>query len=235
MVYLWPKSMKRLWAGRLCKWLGLALALLLWLVPCPAMAAPAATWPGNIKIFDTMDFKSPIKGLPQWERVMRRGDKDMEILSTCTPGERGCPAAAARWQKLMLELKGKPAMEQMQAVTKFFNAWPYRLDKDNYGMNDYWAAPLEFIKNSGDCEDYSIIKYYALKRLGFDSQNMRIVALMDKILNLGHAVLTVYVNGEVYVLDNQTNGVFPTSRFKHYAPQYSVNEFFKWAHIPSGK
>jgi predicted transglutaminase-like cysteine proteinase len=62
---------------------------------------------------------------------------------------------------------------------------------------------------------------------------MRIVALMDRILNLGHAILAVYLDGEVYVLDNQTIGVSPHTRFRHYEPQYSVNEFFKWAHVPN--
>ena len=211
----------------------LAALLALGFLPNIAGAAPAKVWPNNLKIFDTMDFRSPIKGLPQWQRVMKRGDSEIALLSGCKAGDKNCPAAAARWQKLMGEIKDQPPMKQLQAVNKFFNAWPYRLDKDVYGVNDYWATPLEFVRNSGDCEDYAIVKYYALKRIGWDPQNMRIVAVMDKILNLGHAVLAVYLDGEVYLLDNQTAGVFPNGRFKHYVPQYSVNEFYKWAHVPA--
>jgi predicted transglutaminase-like cysteine proteinase len=182
-----------------------------------------------------MDFKSKLQGVPQWMRVMQSGEKEITLLSTCRPGGAGCPRAAGAWQKLSSELQGKPALEQLRAVTKFFNTWPYRLDKDNYGVEDYWAAPLEFVKNSGDCEDYSIIKYYALRRLGYDPNNMRIVAVQDTILKLGHAILAVYVDGRVYILDNQTSGVFEDSRYPQYVPQYSVNEFFKWAHMPQNQ
>ncbi len=234
-LYVLYAGLKSLGKGRARRafWLTLLAAFLL---PGLANAGPApapAEWPGNVGVFNTMTFKSALRGLPQWERVMRRSDKEIELLSTCTPGDRGCPAAAARWQKLMEELKGQPAMKQLQEVSKFFNTWPYRTDKDIYGVSDYWATPLEFVRNAGDCEDYSIVKYYALKRLGFNANNMRIVALMDRILNIGHAILAVYVDGQVYVLDNQTNGVYPDSRFRHYDPQYSVNEFFKWAHVPA--
>jgi predicted transglutaminase-like cysteine proteinase len=220
-----PLGKKTMTAVSACLLLILCLTDLAW--------GEAAEWPSSLKIFNTTDFKSPIKGLPQWQRVMSRGDKEIATLSTCQPGSSGCPAAAARWQKLMEQLKGQPPMKQLQEVTRFFNSWPYRLDKDNYRQIDYWASPLEFVRNSGDCEDFSIIKYYALKRIGFNPKNMRIVALMDHILNLGHAVLAVYLDGEVYILDNQTIGVSPHTRFRHYEPQYSVNEFFKWAHVPT--
>ena len=209
----------------------LLLALLCW--PTIALSADSGGWPNNLKIFNTMNFKTQLTGVSQWLRVMSKGDKEIALLSTCQPSDNGCPKAAAGWQKLMTELKGQPALKQMQAVTKFFNAWPYRLDKDLYGVSDYWASPLEFARNSGDCEDYSIIKYYALKRLGFNPDNMRIVALTDNILKMGHAILAVYVDGKVYVLDNQTSGVFPDSRYPHYIPTYSVNESFKWTHVQS--
>jgi predicted transglutaminase-like cysteine proteinase len=218
--------------GMTLLWVGLLL-LALW-IPSPAAAADSL-WPPSRKIFSTMDFKSKLQGVPQWIRVMERGEKEINLLSTCQPGSSGCPRAAGPWQQLATEVKNKPVLEQLKAVTKFFNTWPYRLDRDNYGKDDYWAAPLEFVKNSGDCEDYSIIKYYALRRLGVDPNNMRIVALQDTILRLGHAILAVYADGKVYVLDNQTSGVFEDSRYPQYVPQYSVNEFFKWAHVPQNQ
>jgi predicted transglutaminase-like cysteine proteinase len=226
------KAENRRARGILPLWLGLILLT----ICLPNLAAAAGDlWPPSRKIFSTMDFKSKLQGVPQWMRVMEKGEKEINLLSTCQPGGAGCPKAAGAWQKLMGEAKGKPVLEQLRMVTKFFNTWPYRLDKDNYGKDDYWAAPLEFVKNSGDCEDYSIIKYYALRRLGVDPNNMRIVALQDTILKLGHAILTVYAEGKVYVLDNQTSGVFEDSRYPQYVPQYSVNEFFKWAHVPQNR
>ena len=127
-------------------------------------------------------------------------------------------------------------METLKAVNAFFNQWPYRLDIEVYGRSDYWASPGEFLKLSGDCEDYSIAKYFALKQLGFETQNMRIVVIKDRIRNIGHAVLAVYMDETVYILDNLSDLVLPHSRYRHYIPQYSVNGENRWAHIqPIGK
>ncbi|GEM_PF-392484 len=181
------------------------------------------------RLFGTVEFKGRIKSLPKWMRVLRqmtfwRGyfkDSSMDRLPSKTA-----------WRKLKKNVAGKSSMEKLKAVNRFFNQWPYRLDQSNYGRRDYWATPLEFLKKSGDCEDYAIAKYYALKELGFSMDRMRIVALKDMIRNIGHAVLVVYLDDDIYVLDNQTDMVLPHTRYKHYLPQYSVNEKYRWMHVP---
>ena len=60
---------------------------------------------------------------------------------------------------------------------------------------------------------------------------MRIVALYDRIRGLGHAILTVKLKGDEFVLDNQANVVLSHKRFKFYDPQYSVNQTTRWVHI----
>ena len=107
----------------------------------------------------------------------------------------------------------------------------YREDIENWGREDYWAIPAEFIARSGDCEDYAIAKYFTLKELGIPPKSMRIVVLRDTIRNLAHAVLAVYMDGEAYILDNVTDIVLPHTRIRNYRPQFSVNEFGRWTHI----
>jgi predicted transglutaminase-like cysteine proteinase len=52
-------------------------------------------------------------------------------------------------------------------TNRFLNDWRYKPDDQNYGQRDYWATPLEFLRRSGDCEDYAIAKYVTLRELGF--------------------------------------------------------------------
>jgi predicted transglutaminase-like cysteine proteinase len=138
---------------------------------------------------------------------------------------------AASWPATREALKGKPLLEQLNVVNRFFNRYPYRLDVEIYGIRNYWSTPAEFMKNSGDCKDYSIIKYYALKQLGLDPDSMRIVVLTDVIRNLAHAVVAVYHEGNAYILDNLSNLVLPHTRLTHYRPQFSVNEDYRWVHM----
>jgi len=137
-----------------------------------------------------------------------------------------------RWKQFKKSVASLPRMQQLRKINNYFNKWPYRLDQENWGKREYWASPPEFVKKSGDCEDYAIAKYYALRELGVPANAMRIVAVKDNIRRLGHAILVVYHNGDAWVLDNQTKLVLSHAKFTHYAPQFSVNETNRWAHIP---
>jgi len=190
--------------------------------------------PGRVKLFGTIEFRSDLKSLPQWKRVLSKVEQQMTDFTTCKGS--GCSAAAKSWQRGIRRSKDKPPKDTLKAVNAFFNKWPYRLDIEVYGRTDYWASPKEFLKFSGDCEDYSIAKYFALQQLGFKAQNMRIVVIKDRIRNIGHAVLAVYMDDTAYILDNMSNLVLPHSKYRHYIPQYSVNGANRWAHIrPIGK
>jgi predicted transglutaminase-like cysteine proteinase len=197
----------------------------------PASAA-GGTADSSDRLFGTMEFKGNLKQLPKWTGVLDRMKTWKGFFED--PKMAAIPARKS-WQALKAEIKDKPPMDRIKAVNKFFNQWPYRLDSGNYGASDYWATPFEFMKKSGDCEDYSIAKFYALKELGFTGDDMRIVALKDTIRNIGHAVLVVYLDGDAYVLDNQTVMVLSHVKYKHYLPQYSVNEAFRWMHVPPTK
>lgn len=211
-----------------------AVVVLLCLLMCggESLAAEKVKASKGPKLFGTMEFKGKITKLPKWSLVLTK----MKLWKGYfkTPDMTGLPSKSG-WNKLKADAKGMDNMAKLKAVNKFFNQWPYRLDAGNYGKSDYWASPPEFLKKSGDCEDYSIAKFYALQELGFSGDTMRIVALKDRIRNIGHAVLAVYLDGEVYILDNQTVMVLPHTRYKHYVPQYSVNEKFRWMHVPKGK
>lgn len=182
-----------------------------------------------IRLFGTVEFRGPLKGLPSWLGAMER-NRQHPVFE---PGSK--LNASTTWEDFKVRAEKLSPMEQLNMVNRFWNKWPYRLDPEVYGKQDYWAAPYEFRKKSGDCEDYSIVKYYTLRALGWPADEMRIVVLMETIRNVAHAVLVVYLDGDAYVLDNLSNNVLSHSRYKSYAPQFSVNENYRWAHIKPKK
>lgn len=197
-------------------------------------AAQEAPHTGGIRLFGTVEFRGVLKNMPKWEGVLAKEARSPSFERDLSKVMR--PAVFAQWKELEQRVPKLSTMEKLKAVNAFFNRWPYRTDMEVYGIEDYWATPYEFMKNSGDCEDYAIAKFYALKKFGVPPESMRVVALMDKIRNIGHAVLVVYVDDNAYVLDNLTDLVLSHERFKQYAPQYSVNESYRWAHImPTNK
>ena len=193
-------------------------------VPETAAAAPPAQGHG-IKLFGTVEFRRPLSTLPGWLDVL-----DRNAQSPIFTPERQFNRSTT-WKLLKQRTEGKSPREILRIVNTFWNTWPYREDMVNWGKPDYWAIPAQFLKKSGDCEDYAIAKYFTLKELGFPPDDMRIVVLRDTIRNLAHAVLVVYLDGEAYVLDNLSGVVQPHSRLRNYNPQYSVNENGRWTHI----
>jgi predicted transglutaminase-like cysteine proteinase len=188
----------------------------------------------RVRIFRTVAFRGNFNALPKWKRVLSKAEAQVREFNACTPGK-GCPPGATSWQRIISQARGLEPMEQLKAVNAFFNKWPYRLDQDVYGRSDWWATPQEFLKLSGDCEDYAITKYYALRELGYAPEDLRIVVLQDRIRGIPHAVLAVFLDGDAYVLDNVTSVVFSHSKYSHYVPYYSLNEKYRWSHIPVDK
>lgn len=206
----------------------LMLLLAALLLPQSGMAGPDQ----GIKLLHSAAFRGTFNALPQWKRVLSKAKAQIGILDSCSAN---CPPGATSWRKIIHDAKGQDTMTQLKMVNAFFNKWPYGLDLDIYGVSDWWATPHEFLKLSGDCEDYAIIKYFALRELGFPAESLRIVAVRDRIRGLGHAILAVFVQGDAYILDNMTSVVFAHTKYTHYAPQYSVNEEYRWSHIPIAK
>lgn len=178
---------------------------------------------GQIYLFGTADLKRP--NLPRWVDLVARNSQSPIFQAQKAFNK------TTTWADLKAKLADKPLSEQMKIVNTFWNTWPYREDMANWGQEDYWAIPAEFLKKSGDCEDYAIVKYFTLKELGVDPAKMRIVVLRDTIRNLGHAVLAVYGDKDVHILDNLSNIVLSHRRLTNYSPRYSVNEYGRWTHF----
>lgn len=201
-------------------------------VPAPQQNKPKLVYARN-RLFGTVEFRSPIKNLAQWERILRLYGNRTSIDDDFRKA--GRPAELAKWEKLKVSAKGLSPTQLLLEVNKFFNLWPYRSDLDVYGLVDYWAIPEEFLRKSGDCEDYAITKFFALVQLGISPDDMRVVVLKDKIRNVDHAVLAVYVGEEVYILDSNSPMVLSHSKYGHYQPVLSVNLKYRWAHVPPSK
>lgn len=97
------------------------------------------------------------------------------------------------WFKVLNDANGLPELEQLERVNKFFNMFRFVDDKVLWGDSNYWASPMEFIGvNGGDCEDFSIAKYFTLLQLGVSEDKLRITMVKATTLNQYHMVLAYY-------------------------------------------
>jgi predicted transglutaminase-like cysteine proteinase len=101
-------------------------------------------------------------------------------------------------------------------------------DSAHWGAADYWATPAESIGSAGgDCEDYSIAKYYLLKELGVPIARLRITYVRAlKLKGQAHMVLAYYSapDAEPLILDNLDARVRRASERQDLEPVYSFND-----------
>ena len=176
-------------------------------------------------LFGTVAFRRPLEKQQNWLSVLRR-NAEAPIFVDEKPLTR-----STTWKELKAKAQGKPLRQMLDVVNRFWNTWPYRLDTEVWGQEDFWASPAEFLARSGDCEDYCIAKYFTLRELGVPADDMRIVIVRESIRGIAHAVLAVYEGPQVHILDNLSEYVRPMQRVRNYHPVLSVNEHGRWMHV----
>ena len=130
------------------------------------------------------------------------------------------------WLQMIRGFRGLPSIVQITQVNEAMNKRPYVPE-----IRDYWMSPGEFLKYGGDCEDFAIAKYLALRDLGHAEENLRIVIVNDLMLRIPHALLTVRrTEVGTLVLDNQDKMVRRAADVHRYAPVYSINRLGWWKH-----
>jgi predicted transglutaminase-like cysteine proteinase len=71
-------------------------------------------------------------------------------------------------------------------------------DMAQWGVPDRWSAPLATLASGrGDCEDYAIAKYVALREAGVAEDSVRLVIVRDLANGEDHAVVAARLNEKV--------------------------------------
>ncbi|TQV78854.1 sulfate adenylyltransferase [Exilibacterium tricleocarpae] len=159
------------------------------------------------------------------ERLLQRIEADYGIEA------RG---RVADWQTLMVDTNARPQLADEQKMTSandFFNRVAWVSDLEHWGLEDYWATPVETLAtNGGDCEDFSIGKYFTLKDTGVDNGKLRITYVKALNYDQAHMVLAYYPTpgGEPLILDNINKTILPASQRTDLLPIYSFNGESLW-------
>jgi len=136
------------------------------------------------------------------------------------------------WEDLIRQDRSRTDREKLEKVNHFFNSRiRFASDMEVWGIEDYWATPIEFLcKAAGDCEDFAIAKYFTLKAMGVDDKKLRITYVKAIQYNIHHMVLTYYSEPEAepLVLDNLVDSISPASKRTDLMPICGFNGSGLW-------
>ena len=142
------------------------------------------------------------------------------------------------WQELVDENQHLSEEDKLELVNDFFNRVRFIDDIDHWKMKDYWATPVEMLAtDAGDCEDYSIAKYFTLKALGVPQSKLYITYVKAIRYNQAHMVLTYFKTPKSIpvVLDNINKRILEATKRKDLVPVYSFNGDGLWLARQRGK
>lgn len=151
----------------------------------------------------------------------------------------GNPSALRDWQQLIGNVAAMAdAEDRLRRVNEFYNRrMVFADDQEVWGQSDYWATPMELLaKGRGDCEDFTIAKYFSLINAGVPNEQLRLVYVKARIggpsssLLQAHMVLAYYPSpdAEPLVLDNLITEIRPASRRPDLTPVFSFNSQGIW-------
>ena len=134
-----------------------------------------------------------------------------------------------KWSSALNRISLKETMSdysKARFANDYFNQVRWEWDIKHWGVEDYWATPIETLgTNAGDCEDFSIGKYFSLINMGMEPNKLRITYVKALDQNLAHMVLAYYPepNVEPLILDNIKQTIMPASERKDLLPIYGFN------------
>ncbi len=138
------------------------------------------------------------------------------------------------WRDIIAENENSDEQSKLRAVNAFFNRLRPVTDQELWNKEDYWATPIEAIgRNGADCEDYSLAKYFTLRRLGVAEDKLHITYVKAVELNEAHMVLAYYATpqSEPLILDNLNEEILGAEQRLDLKPVYSFNGAGLWTSV----
>lgn len=151
---------------------------------------------------------------------------DFNLLHETLIAGAGADVDFSEWRSLVETAKKQPASTQLKLINDFFNyKVKFESDAQIWNKNDYWATPMQTLSvKRGDCEDYSIAKYFTLAAAGVPEDRLRLMYVQALRYNQAHMVLAYYPapDAEPLVLDNLNQDILPASARADLKPVYSL-------------
>jgi predicted transglutaminase-like cysteine proteinase len=196
-------------------------------IKLPAAAGRAVIAPALVAPFglDTVPVASG-EILSKWKGVEADIQAENDILSRCRASAELCPAAARNFLAIIAQGTAQTGRARIGIINRAINlAIRPMSDLTQWGVIDRWSAPLVTLTTGfGDCEDYAIAKYVALKEAGVAAEDVKLVIVRDLAVDEEHAVVAARLNGVWIILDNRSLTLVEASEMRRTIPLFVLDQ-----------
>ena len=194
-------------------------------------APPDAPTGTGTEPFGLSTFRAPAGLLwTKWHGVEADIRAAAPGLARCRAEGTQCTLATFRFVMVIKAAAAKQGRARLEEVNRRVNeAIRYTSDIAQWGVPDLWSAPLDirgkgsFDTGKGDCEDYAIAKYVALREAGVPAKDLRVLLVRDKVVNMGHAVLAARDDGHWLIMDNRFDKLLAEHDANFLMPLFAID------------
>lgn len=207
-----------------------------WSLMIPALAillgnSGIADAPGIYRFDDEPLLLAYADAFAPWADLMDRIGAERPAVLSCLEDQKSCPYYLKGYRHIVRRAQSVGDFGKLHLVNRFINKRRWVSDdfRTDEMSNDIWLTPIRFLRDGGDCEDFAVAKYFMLRDLGFEPDNLRIVISSDHKTREPHAVVAVRIGDKVLLME--TDDTVRRAREHHkYRFLYSVNENYFWDH-----
>jgi predicted transglutaminase-like cysteine proteinase len=222
--------------GRSQSWRVVVLAWgMVWFGPAAQLTAGTLISPGALDLIRKSaepfgQFASKLSGgalREKWLGVERKLDDERVQLALCDGDRARCVSPAAlRFLAIVDNARAREGRARLGEINRAINlAIRAMSDMAQYGQIDVWSSPLDtFATGAGDCEDYAIAKFVALRMAGISSDDLRIVIIRDTIRGEDHAVAMARLDDHWLTLDNRRMAMVEDADVRNYRPLFVIDD-----------
>jgi len=163
----------------------------------------------------------------KWRGVQQQIRIEAQILALCRRNPVTCRSGApARFLAIVAAGQIRPGRARLAQINRAVNLSIRPMsDIAQHGLADRWTSPLlTLAAGAGDCEDYAIAKYVALREAGAASEDVRLMIVRDTKLAQDHAVVAARLDGRWLVLDNRRMVLVEDVDARQYQPLFEIDD-----------
>jgi predicted transglutaminase-like cysteine proteinase len=163
----------------------------------------------------------------KWLGVERKLDDERVQLALCDGDRDRCVSPAALQLLAIVDnARSREGRARLGEINRAINlAIRPMSDLAQYGEIDVWSSPLvTFAHGAGDCEDYAIAKFVALRLAGISPDDLRIVVLRDTVRGEDHAVAAARLDGRWLMLDNRRMAMIEDAYVRNFRPLFVIDQ-----------
>jgi len=162
----------------------------------------------------------------KWLGVERQLDDEMLLLALCQEDRRHCRSLPALQLLTIVDAAtARDGRARLGEINRAINlAIRPVSDLAQYGDIDVWSSPLATLaRGAGDCEDYAIAKFVALRLSGIAAEDLRLVILHDTLRQEDHAVVAARLDGRWLTLDNRRMAMVEDTQLRNHRPTFVID------------